>query len=180
MGSILKSFVSLFGLFIVGFIVIGLILPNEKSVSVTKTISSNQEKVFSMVNDLKKWEKWSPWIEYDPKMSLSYSEPSQGKDAWYSWKGNSRVGFGKYTITNSTPNVKIETLLNYEEQAPAKGYFLFNQVANGTQVTWSIEVGDDKTGVINKIFRGYNYLIMKFFLGADFNKGLDNLEKACR
>jgi hypothetical protein len=180
MGSLTKTFFSLFCLFIVGFLVIGFLLPRENAFSVTKTISASPEKIFPMINNMKNWELWSPWKESDPNMTLIYSENAEGKDAWYSWKCNEKVNYGKLTILDSKPNQKIETLLNYEDQVPAKGSFVLTPTENGTDVTWSIELQSSKNPVVSKLFGGYGYLMMKFFLGKDFEKGLENLNKTCQ
>jgi hypothetical protein len=180
MGSLTKSFFALFLLFILALIVVGCLLPRENAFSVTKSVSAGPEKIFPMINDLKNWEKWSPWKESDPNMKLTYSENTQGKDAWYSWEGNKNVGFGKLTILDSKNNEKIETLLNYEDQKPAMGSFVLTPTANGTDVTWSIELQSSENPIVSRIFGGYGYLMMKFFLGKDFGKGLENLNKACQ
>lgn len=180
MGSVFKSFVSLLGIFLLGMITVGFFLPRESEFSVTKTISANPEKVFSMVIDLKNWEQWSPWRAYDPNMKMIYSENTQGKNAWYSWEGNKRVGYGKLTITDYEANSEIETLLNYENQLPAKGSFRFIPVENGTAVTWTIEVTGVNNPIAAKFLDGYRYTMMKFFLGKDFGKGLENLNQVCQ
>lgn len=180
MGSLTKTFFSLFCLFIIAFLVVGFLLPRENSFSVTKPVSASPEKVFPMINDLNNWEQWSPWKEKDPNMTQAYSEITLGKDAWYSWKGDKNVGYGKLTILEAIPNEKIETLLNYEDHSPAKGSFVLTPAENGTNVTWTIELQSSKNPIISKLFGGYRYLMMKFFLGKDFNKGLENLNKACQ
>jgi hypothetical protein len=178
MGSIFKSFISLFCIFILAILVIGFLLPRENTISVSKTVSGSSEKIFPLINDLKNWEKWSPWQEYDPTMKIIYSQNTIGKDAWYSWRGNINVGYGKLTILDSKPNVKIETLLNYEDQTPAKGSFVLTPIDIGTDVIWKIEFQQSNNSFLAKFFGGYKYLLMKFFLEKDFNKGLDNLNKA--
>ena len=180
MGSVTKTFFSLLCLFVIGFLVVGFLLPRENAFSVTKTVSAKPEKIFPMINDMKNWELWSPWKEYDPNMIMTYSEITQGKDAWYSWKGNQRVGYGKLSILNAKPNEKIETLLSYEDNTPARGSFVLTPTSNGTKVTWSIEIESSKNPIVSKLFGGYGYLMMKFFLGKDFGRGLENLNKACQ
>ena len=78
------------------------------------------------------------------------------------------------------PNEKIETLLSYEDKTPAKGSFVLTPTSNGTKVTWSIEIESSKNPIVSKLFGGYGYLMMKFFLGKDFGRGLENLNKACQ
>lgn len=180
MGSISKSFFALTLLFVAALVFLGFLLPRENAISVSKTISAPPDKIFAMIHNLKNWEQWSPWYSSDPDMQLTYSEPSEGKDAWYSWKGNWKVGFGKLTITGSEPNVKIETLLNYENNPPAKGSFLLEPTLNGTKVTWTIETERTENTLVDKILGGFSYISMKYFITKDFEKGLHNLENTCK
>lgn len=176
MGNLFKTSLSFFGLFFVGIIVIGFFLPKENRFTASRVLQASQERIFPLINETKNWEKWSPWVEYDPNMQLTYSEPSAGAGAWYSWKGNGKVGYGKLSIQSSTPNASIETILNYEDQESALGGFKLSAVDNGTKVEWYIDLGDLNQGIGNRFFGGYKYLLMKHFLGKDFGKGLENLD----
>ena len=34
--------------------------------------------IFDQVNDLKMWEKWSPWVEGDSTIKVTYQGPGKG------------------------------------------------------------------------------------------------------
>ena len=180
MGSLWKTSLSLFVFFIVAFIVVGFLLPRENSFSVTKTIQCSPERAFTMINELKNWEIWSPWQENDPNMKLSYSEISSGKDAWYTWDGNMAVGKGKLTILDSKPYENINMVLNYGEEKPANCSLTLKPLAEGTEITWSIDIHGSESAIVSKFLNGYKYVMMKYFLGKDFNRGLNNLNKNCQ
>src|SRR5688572_21946770 len=59
--------------------------------------------VFAQVNDFDKWEAWSPWAKIDPAMKKTIEGPA-GVGASYHWVGNSDVGEGRMTITESQTN----------------------------------------------------------------------------
>lgn len=178
MGSIFKTSVLLVLLFLVAISVIGFFLPNEKRIVVSKEMTCKPEEVFEMINELKNWEKWSPWYKLDPNMKLEYSTPSLSKGAWYTWNGNSDVGSGKLEIKNTIENSKIETILQFETQDATEGGFEISPTEKGSIVHWYINtnIGD---GILSKIYGGYRYLLMRHFISSDFAKGLENIEKSC-
>jgi hypothetical protein len=46
------------------------------------------DKVFAHLNNLKRWNEWSPWAKKDPAMSQTYSGPETGVGAAQAWNGN--------------------------------------------------------------------------------------------
>ena len=66
-----------------GFMAVGLVVviagrPDEFVVSRSATISAPPEKVFVHVNELCKWENWSPWAKIDPHAKSVYEGPAAG------------------------------------------------------------------------------------------------------
>ena len=66
--------------------------PSEFRIMRTATIAAPAPAVFAQVNDLHKWETWSPWAKRDPSMRQAYEGALAGTGAIYSWAGNSEVG----------------------------------------------------------------------------------------
>src|SRR6476619_7472628 len=81
--------------------------PSHFRVERTATISAPAGVVFAQVNDLQKWEAWSPWAKLDPAVKNTFEGPSAGKGAVFAWDGNDKVGAGRMTITESRPNELI-------------------------------------------------------------------------
>src|SRR5690242_10159044 len=77
--------------------------PPEFRVSRSTAIAAPPADVFPQVNDLHNMNEWSPWLEPDPNIKLTYEGPAAGKGASYSWEGNNQVGAGKLTIVDSHP-----------------------------------------------------------------------------
>src|ERR1041385_5704058 len=88
-------------LIIVIFCVVVAIQPAHYQVERTATINAPAPVVFAQVNDFHKWQAWSPWAKMDPNMKTTYSGAPAGNGAVYSWAGNSDVGEGGMTITES-------------------------------------------------------------------------------
>ncbi|MGH7308526.1 MAG: polyketide cyclase, partial [Candidatus Rokuibacteriota bacterium] len=83
------------------------IQPSEFRVARTATIAAPAPAVFVQVNDLHKWEAWSPWAKRDPAMKTAYAGAPAGTGAIYTWTGNREVGEGRTTITESRPSELI-------------------------------------------------------------------------
>ncbi|MCH9807183.1 MAG: SRPBCC family protein [Alphaproteobacteria bacterium] len=151
-------------------------LPAQFTVARSTTIAAPPEVVFPHVNNLKKWDAWSPWAKRDPNMTMIYDGPEAGIGQSGKWSGNEEVGEGKMTITDSTPHQNIK--LNLEFIKPFEGNsdveFRFEPVGEGTKVTWSLD-GDQ--GFFE---RGLMLLLgmdMAQMIGDDYDKGLAKLKK---
>jgi len=129
--------------------------PNDFRVSRSIFIMECPSAVFPNVNELMKWEAWSPWEKLDPAMKKSYEGPA--------------VGAGSNTITENQANERIGMRLDFLR--PFKGTnaveFKFMPQGGGTQVTWTME------GKLNFITKAFGLFVsMDKMVGKDFEKGL--------
>lgn len=169
--KILKWFV------IVLIILIGtaFLLPRISTAEQSKEINASPEVAFSLVNDLKQWEKWSPWHRLDPNMQLKYSDVSTGKNAFYTWDGNSDVGKGKTTIIGSYPADSLQTELNFDGFGISHSNYYFKKTDNGVKVRWTFR----SDAGYNPIKRWMG-LMMPSMIEKDYAKGLQNLDSVAR
>src|SRR5882724_13562844 len=77
------------------------------------TINAPASVVFAQVNDFHNWNAWSPWAKMDPAMKQTFEGAPAGNGAVYSWAGNSDVGEGRMTITDSRPSDLIKIKLEF-------------------------------------------------------------------
>lgn len=154
------------------FIVVIAGQPDEFKVSRTATLNSSPEKIFPHVNDLHKWEAWSPWAKLDPNAKNSFSGPAAGTGAALAWEGNCKVGVGKMTVIDSQPSSIIRFRLDFEKpmKATNTAEFTFLPDGGGTMVTWSMS---GKSNLGSKVFG----LLMNCdkMVGDQFELGLANL-----
>jgi uncharacterized protein YndB with AHSA1/START domain len=147
--------------------------PDEFTVTRAASIAAPPEKIFPHVNDLHKWEAWSPWAKLDPNAKNTFSGADTGAGAAMAWVGNNKVGAGKMTITESQPSGLIRFRLDFQKpmQATNTAEFTFRPEGGQTVVTWSM-VG--KSCSMSKVFG----LFMDFekMCGCQFEKGLANLK----
>ncbi len=114
--------------------------PAEFSVTRSALIPGKPETVFPLVNDFHQWKKWSPWAKLDPNTKETFSGAEQGQGASFAWEGNSKVGQGSMTITESKPNERIRMGLEFIKPFKATNAteFTFQPQDGQTLVTWTM------------------------------------------
>ena len=103
------------GIIILALLLFGFLLPREINVSRSITVAAPIDRVFEQVNDLRNWEKWSPWKRMDPTMVMTFSNPPVGQNAFYVWETQDKhMGNGKLTLTKlvSDPLEDINAVIN--------------------------------------------------------------------
>lgn len=154
-------------------LVISFFLPSKWHVERSIVINAPAENAFDQVNNLKNWDKWSPWMKMDTTMKVTYSGPEEGVGASYSWEGDpKKTGKGKLTISESRPNEYVKTDLDFGEGGLGTGGFKFEPADGGTKVSWSM---DSDLGM-NPIAR-YMGIIMTGMMEGIFDQGLGDIKK---
>src|SRR5436309_9118938 len=127
-------------LIIVVFIIVVALQSSDYHVARSASMSAPAPAVFAQVNDFHNWEAWSPWAKLDPTAKSSFEGAPAGKGAAFAWAGNSKVGEGRMTITESRPGelvrLKLEFLKPFEATNTAE--FTFKPEGERTAVTWSM------------------------------------------
>jgi len=156
------------------FVVIIAGRPDEFRVTRSATILATSEVVFARVNELRKWEDWSPWAMLDPNSKSTFEGPSSGIGSVMSWAGNKKVGEGRMTVIESRPSdlirIKLEFLKPFKSTSTSE--FVFKFVGNQTEVIWSMS---GRNSFFSKIF--CLFMNMDKMIGKDFEKGLANLKR---
>ena len=169
----LKKILAVIPVIVVVFVIIVALQPAEFRVARTATVTAPAEVVFAQVNELKKWDSWSPWVKLDPAMKQTYEGPASGTGAISRWAGNNQVGEGSMTITESRPNELIR--FNLEFIKPMAGTstaeFSFKPEGSRTTVTWSMS---GKNNFIAKAM--CLFMNMDKMVGGEFEKGLSSLK----
>ena len=155
------------------FCVVVAVQPSHYHVERTAIMNAPALIVFNQVNDFHKWDGWSPWAKLDPHMKTTYAGPAAGNGAVYGWIGNSDVGEGRMTITDSKPpeliNIKLEFIKPFA--ATSATVFSFKPQGNQTAVTWTM---DGENNFIGKAFG--LFMNMDKMIGTDFEKGLSQMK----
>lgn len=162
-------FIGLVGLLVL-LLVVGMVLPNEYEVTRSTNIEAPPVIVYGQVNDLTKWEAWSPWKERDPGMKITYGDKSIGEGASYSWTGDVS-GSGTLTIIGAEMGSRIDTRVEFDGQGEGNGFWTFEPDGNGTKATWGMK------GTMPKPMGGFMVGMMDGWLGPDFEQGLAGVKR---
>jgi len=122
------------------FVVVVALQPSEFQMDRSTTIAAPQADVFAQVNDFHKWDAWSPWAKLDPQAKVTFEGPPEGESTVMTWSGNSEVGEGKMTLTESRPNELVKTRVDMVKpfEGTSTSEFTFKPEGDQTAVTWSV------------------------------------------
>jgi uncharacterized protein YndB with AHSA1/START domain len=169
----LKKVLLAFGLLIVAFCVVIALQPSEFRITRSAMIPAPVESVFPHVNDLQKWQAWSPWARMDPNCKVTFEGPISGAGAIFSWAGNDQVGTGRMSIVESKPNERIQFKLEFMKPFESKcdTVFGFRSEGAGTEVSWTM------TGTNDFMGKAFSLLInCDKMIGGQFEDGFTNLK----
>ena len=169
----LKKILLALAVIIIVFLFVVALQPAEYRVIRNATVSAAPPIVFDQVNDLHKWEAWSPWAKLDPAVKNTFEGPPAGTGAVFAWAGNKKVGEGRMTITESRTNDLIRLRLEFIKPfaSTALTEFTFKPEGNQTAVTWSMA---GRNNFISKAF--CLFMNMDKMIGGDFERGFANLK----
>lgn len=114
--------------------------PNSFRIQRSVLIKATPAKLFGNINELGKWQAWSPWEKLDPNMKRTFSGPAKGIGAAYAWEGNKKVGAGSMEIMESASPSKIVLKLEFLKPFKASNMaeFTLEKKGTSTQVTWAM------------------------------------------
>lgn len=158
---------------IAAFVIYVALQPDAYKVERSVTIAAPADKVFENVNNLRKWEAWSPWAKIDPDAKIAFEGPDAGKGAAMTWNGNDEVGEGKMTVVESDPDKAVNIKVSFTRpfEGGTNSDFSFTPKGDQTDVAWSMH--------------GTHSLMEKAFcvvfdglgmMGKDIDKGLSQLK----
>jgi Polyketide cyclase / dehydrase and lipid transport len=162
------------GLFL-GYVAIQPNVPITRSA----TLDAPAAAIFPHINDLHKWQAWSPWAKIDPNAKATFEGPEAGVGAVFNWSSaNDEVGEGKMTIIESVPNDHVKIQLDFAKPYAGKSVAVLSlkPEADKTNVTWAM-TGDDPGFMVRVICTLMN---MDKMVGGMFEKGLASLGEAAK
>ena len=148
--------------------------PAEFRVTRSGTIPASPAAVFPHVNELRKWEAWSPWARLDPGAKSTFEGPAAGVGSSMAWAGNKNVGEGRMTIVESRANELVQFRLEFYKpfKATNTATFTFKPEAGQTVVTWSMSGTNSFMGKAINVFINCDRMV-----GGQFEQGLANMRE---
>jgi uncharacterized protein YndB with AHSA1/START domain len=171
-----KALLALFGVLAVAVAVVLIYAstrPDAFRIEQTATIQAPPEKIFPYINDLARYQEWSPWEKKDPNLKRSFAGPPSGPGAVYEWAGNSEVGVGRMEIVESAPPTKVVYDLVFKEPFEVRNTAEISMTSDSgaSTVTWAI-YGQDN--FICKLMT--TFFDREAMITAEFEKGLAKLK----
>lgn len=147
--------------------------PDDFCITRSIKIATPASNIFPYINDLKRFNQWSPWAKMDPNSTLTFEGADQGEGAKMSWKGNKAVGQGSMTNIETRANELVRFKMDFLKPMKATNFaeFSFKTEGDLTVVSWSMQ---GKNNFISKLF----HLLVNCdkMIGAQFEKGLSDLK----
>lgn len=169
----LKIILIALAVILIVFVIVAALQPADYRVVRSATIAAPPAVVFPQVNDLHRFQEWSPWAKLDPAARITFEGPPAGTGATITWAGNHEVGEGRMTITESRANELIRFRLDFVKPfaGTSVAEWTFKPEKNQTAVTWSM------TGEKNFISKAISvFMNMDKMIGGQFEKGLADLK----
>ena len=149
--------------------------PAEFHVERSARLAASPMALFDQVNNHRKFTVWNPFMKLDPNVKNTYSGPESGVGAVCSWEGNSDIGAGSCTITESKPGELVRCRMDWKR--PMEGTstvdFTFKPEGDKTVVTWAMYGKNDFMGKVVSVFFDCDKMC-----GPQFEQGLINLGAA--
>jgi len=156
------------------FLIVAAFQPADFRITRTATIAAPVPVVFEQVNNLQKWNAWSPWAKLDPTAKNTFAGPQSGVGASFAWAGNNQVGEGKMTITESKPDELVIMRLEFLKPFTATNTteFTFKPEGNHTTVTWTMSGQNNFMAKCVGLIMNCDKMV-----GGQFEQGLANLNQ---
>ena len=117
-------------------LLIGLWLPSSWLAESSIEIAADPATVFVFLEDLSRWEEWTPWGDIESEVT----DPPSGIGAARVWD-DEQLGSGSVTITESRPPGLLRYRVEMGGRERINGELEVVAVAEGSLVTWK-EAGD--------------------------------------
>ncbi|GGA85843.1 SRPBCC family protein [Puia dinghuensis] len=145
----------------------------EKSI----LINAPLEKVWNNVSTLQAINRWNPWMERDPNLTVKYSGTDGTPGASFSWDSPVKnVGAGSQTITKILPNAEVDSRIDFIRPFKGQGdaYVILSPERSTTRVSWGIESSSPYPMNILKLFG-----VIEKNMNRAFSDGLNKLKGLC-
>jgi hypothetical protein len=133
----IKKIVIAVAVIVAAILIYAAIQPDSFRVERSASIKASPEKIFPLINDLHRWEAWSPWERVDPAIKRTYGGAESGVGAVYEWSGNREIGQGRVEIIESLPPSRVVLKIDFITPVEAHNTVEFTIVEQGdsTEVT---------------------------------------------
>jgi Polyketide cyclase / dehydrase and lipid transport len=149
--------------------------PGDFRITRSLAIAAPASVAFAQVNDLHRWQAWSPWEGIDAELKRTYAGPAAGIGAKYGWEGK-KTGAGAMTIAQSQEPASVRLDLDFLKPFKASNVveFTFQPQGRDTLVSWTMT---GKDTFVTKVF--CMLCDRDKMCGDMFTQGLTKLKGVC-
>ena len=167
----LRKLLTIVGILILVFVVLGALLPRQYHVSRSIVVNAPPARIHPLVDDLKRWEEWTPWRATDASIVTTFGPTTVGVGASQTWKGEK--GEGRLTITKSDPGkgIEFDLVFVHDGEIPGKGWITYSPAVGASRVEWALD-GSMEMPVVG----GYFALMSDMMMGGMLEQGLKSLK----
>lgn len=172
--KVLKWLMIVIVVLIVGAAGVGFTLPDTARFERSIVVNARPQTVFTVLNGFRQFNKWSPWVKYDPNAKITIEGPEFGVGAKQSWAGDeASVGSGSQEIVVSVAPERIDMKLIFAGfDSDNLATFTLKPSGEGTEVVWGYQT-DAKGDIVGRYFN----LMLPRMLGKDYDDGLASLKQ---
>jgi effector-binding domain-containing protein/uncharacterized membrane protein len=168
---LLKRLLAFLVVLVAAVVIVAFFLPKTAHVERSVVIDRPASQIFGVLNNLHRFNAWSPWFDLDPQAKYTFAGPASGVGAKTSWVGNKDVGSGSQEIIASKPNELLKLQLDFGDMGKPTATFLLVPEGRRTTVTWTLDQSFE-----GSLIGRYIGLMMDSMVGKDYEKGLAKLK----
>jgi uncharacterized protein YndB with AHSA1/START domain len=146
--------------------------PDTFQIARTARIAASPERLFPLIDDLRRMNTWNPYALRETGGISSYEGPASGKGAAFAFAG-SKSGSGRIEIVDSTFPREVVLRLSMVKPFKADNTVTFTLEPHGpaTDVTWAFSGRQPLLGKVMGLVIDCDRM-----MGRDFEEGLANLK----
>lgn len=128
---------------IVAVLIVAAARPDDYRVERTVVLKAPPEKVYTLIEDVRRWPDWSMDEVKDPTLKRQFFGPARGTGAGFDWAGGMHSGKGRATITESVPPSRLVVQVVVKEPYEDKSRLEINLSPHdsGTLLRWAATGG---------------------------------------
>jgi hypothetical protein len=150
--------------------IVGMFLPSTFEIEKTVVIKASPARIHEFTGDLARWPEWTPWLDEDPSLVVTFGETTTGEGASQTWTGDSSDG--ELAFTRSDPVQGLAYVMTFNQKTySSTGSLEYRPVAGGTEVVWKM-IGDNGNNIMARYFAG----LMPSLIGPQLEENLARLK----
>lgn len=150
--------------------------PDTFTISRSLVIPASADVIFSLIADLRAFNRWNPFARQDPTAQMTYSGPARGPGAAYAWTSKGSAGEGQMTVMAENAPRRVDFKLEFSKPFRATNDVVFtldDESGSGaarTRVTWTMSGHNPVAAKVMSLIFCSDKMV-----GGMFEQGLANL-----